>query len=106
MAIKKLKRNHDIVIKKANKGSIIVIEDKVNYIKEGKRHLADSATYQLLQGDPTSELVAYITRIASELYNARDIDKYTQKFITPPKTRTQCLYFLKNSIKTRIRSDP
>lgn len=95
-ALKKLKHNRDIVIKKADKGSVIVVQNKIDYIQEGEQHLSDQTTYQLLPGDSTNTLIHYITTLASELFHAGYIDKYTSSFLSPPEeARTQCIYFLK-----------
>lgn len=45
IALKKLKHNTSISIKRADKGSVIVIEDKTTYILEGRKHLDDPSTY-------------------------------------------------------------
>ena len=39
-----LQPNTDIVIKKADKGSCIVVQDRRSYVSEGKSHLDDTST--------------------------------------------------------------
>ena len=41
---------------KANKGSIIVVQDRKTYIGEGLKHLSDEKTYKL-KGDAITKLV-------------------------------------------------
>lgn len=53
LALKSLAENKDIVINKADKGSTIVIQDLVDYVKDGETHLSDTDTYQLLTEDKT-----------------------------------------------------
>ena len=44
-ALKSLRSNKDIVIKKADKGSAVVIQNRKDYIDEGLRQLNDKAFY-------------------------------------------------------------
>ena len=48
-----LKQNTDIVIKPADKGSAVVIQNKEDYIKEGLRQLSDQNFYQEVPDDLT-----------------------------------------------------
>ena len=45
-AMTRLKENENIVIKKADKGSSIVIQNKIDYTKEGLRQLGDTKFYK------------------------------------------------------------
>ena len=95
-AFLKLRHNKEIIIKKADKGSVIVVEDKQTYINEGLKHLADTSTYKKLEGNPTPELVDHINKIIQDMHSAGYIDKYTAEYLSPPSdTRTQVMYFLK-----------
>ena len=55
-AIKSLVDNPNIVIKPADKGGKIVIQNTSDYIKEGERQLNDTTYYKRLFMDPTKEL--------------------------------------------------
>ena len=48
--IMNLKKNNEIVIKPADKGCGVVIQNRKNYIDEGERILSDQVTYKKLQG--------------------------------------------------------
>ena len=50
-----LANDTSIVIKKADKGGAIVIQNREDYIKEGERQLSDEKFYRKLDDDPTSE---------------------------------------------------
>ena len=50
----------DLVIKKADKGSWIVVQDSSTYVAEGKSHLGDSSTYKPLDADPTASIAKAI----------------------------------------------
>ena len=44
---------HELVIKKADKGSCIIVQDRSTYISEGSSHLADASTYK---SNPTASI--------------------------------------------------
>ena len=46
-AKRSLSQNRDIIIKKADKGSAVVIQNRSDYIKEGLRQLSDRNFYRL-----------------------------------------------------------
>lgn len=69
-SLTKLRMNTDIVIKKADKGSAIVILDKKDYIREAERQLGDPNYYQKLQEPIYDKTAATFTKILEEL---RDI---------------------------------
>ena len=54
--LQELGKSKDLVIKKADKGSCIVIQDRSAYAAEGKAHLADTSTYKPLDSDPTASI--------------------------------------------------
>ena len=53
--IKSLAQNTDIVIKLADKGGAIVIQDKTKYIAECQHQLSNETHYQKLDYDPTTD---------------------------------------------------
>ncbi len=55
-ALRELQKDHTIVIKKADKGSCIVVEDTSKYVEDGMQHLSDTNIYQELPTDPTPQL--------------------------------------------------
>ena len=61
-AIKSLSGNSNIIIKPADKGGKIVIQDTSDYIKECERQLNDATYYKRLFMDPTKELNEKIKR--------------------------------------------
>jgi len=54
-AMHDIKNNRSIVIKEADKGSAVVIQDRNNYVQECMRQLDNTDHYQKLDYDPTSE---------------------------------------------------
>ena len=52
MAIKTLRQDTNIVIKPADKGGAIVIQDKTSYVKEACSQLQNENFYEVLSDDP------------------------------------------------------
>lgn len=52
-ALRDLQTDMSIVIKPADKGGAIVIQNNVDYVQECERQLSDSDFYEKLSGDPT-----------------------------------------------------
>ena len=50
-----LKNNENIVIKKADKGSAVVVMNTTDYLREGYRQLSDQKFYQLKETDETEK---------------------------------------------------
>ena len=55
-AVKSLSDNDKITIKPADKGGKIVIQDTMDYIKEGEQQLNYTTYYRRLYSDPTPEM--------------------------------------------------
>ena len=53
LGLKQLSTNPEIVIKKADKGSAVVIMQTTDYLREGYRQLSDRNFYNTLTEDPT-----------------------------------------------------
>ena len=108
-ALKSLSEDHTIVIKQADKGSGIVIEDTKKYIEDGLDHLADHTIYRKIDHDPTESLAKEINQFVKYMYNRGIIDNITKDYLTfQPNSlpRTQQLYFLKKIHKNPIAVRP
>jgi len=85
----------DITIRKADKGSCIVVEDTSSYIDDGIAHL-QTIIYRMLSGDPTNSMSKSIEDFVEYLFSSNYIDKHTHSLLKPPQSpRTQRLYFTK-----------
>ena len=71
-----LKDNPDIVIKKADKGSAVVIMNTTDYLREGYRQLQDTNFYQKIPQDITNKIS---DKIAEQLIKMRSLDLITEK---------------------------
>ena len=102
LAINHLKQNKDLVIREADKGSCIVIQDKSSYISEGKQHLSDDSTYRRTSNNKTVWIAhkanwalrhhKHVGQLSSHLHNKLKVDVKT--------VRTQELYFLRKVHKS------
>ena len=62
-----------IIIKPADKGGAIVIQDKIDYINECQRQLSNETHYRKLTYDPTEELNNKILRTLRTAIHLEDI---------------------------------
>ena len=96
-ALRTLKSNPDIVIKKADKGSATVIMNKSDYIFEANRQLSNSLHYKKLNSPIYPQTAAKITKILQDL-NSKNKDLLTNKqlgYLLPPDNpRPRRLYLL------------
>ncbi|XP_067016780.1 uncharacterized protein [Acropora muricata] len=96
MAIRELKGNSEINIKKADKGTTTVIMNKQDKIREGQEQL-DNRTHYLLLDIPMAESTQErVQRIIDTLYREKHIDDMTKKWLsqTPNPPRVPLFYTL------------
>ncbi len=108
-ALKTLTSDPTLVIKNADKGSGIVVEDKQKYIEDGLEHLSDSSIYEKIDSDPTLPLAKAINKYIQHMYKKGIIDNTTKEFLSFNENnmpRTQQLYFLKKIHKNPIAVRP
>ncbi|XP_056425917.1 uncharacterized protein LOC130367520 [Hyla sarda] len=80
-ALNVLVRDHDLVIKPADKGGGVVVMDRDKYIQEAYRQLQDSSTYLKLRSDPTREINIKIKNILDEALQCNSIDKTLHDYL-------------------------
>ena len=86
-AIKELKDNPTINIKKADKGSTTVIMNKLDKIAEGQIQLDDVENYRPLATPMVEETHARVERLITELHHNDHIDTMTRKWLANPVGR-------------------
>ena len=97
-ALKRLSKNKNIVIQKADKGNTVVILDKCSYISAIEEILNDNSKFSKLDipaGKEINHIVNLEKRITSALKLLKDkeiIDKSTYKSIKPIGSRPGILY--------------
>lgn len=101
-SLHKLKSNNDIVIKKADKGSAIVILNKEDYLMEGYRQLNNTSHYKELQEPIFKETAKIIEDILSDLKNSSYIAEKQFRYLVPSKDpRPRRFYMLPKIHKPR-----
>ncbi len=79
-AIHSLSQNHQIIIKKADKGSNIVVMDTKNYIQEGLRQLSDQESYECTHEENLTEKhFNEIKKVVESLHDEKEISKKKQE---------------------------
>ena len=92
--LRKLKQNKDIVIKKADKGSSVVIMDKIEYINEGNRQLGNPKHYRQINSPLYLDTAKKITKILQELHQSQAITNKQFKYLAPPDTPRQRRFYM------------
>lgn len=67
--LRSLASDHSLVIKSADKGSGIVVEDRAKYIMDGTDHLSDPTIYEKIDSDPTLPLAEAINGYVERMYD-------------------------------------
>ena len=83
-ALRDLASDTELVIKSADKGSGIVVEDRSNYIKDGLAHLSDESVYHQIDSDPTQKLAQALNQFANSLHRNGIIDSITRDYLKFP----------------------
>ena len=96
MAIRELKRNSEINIKKADKGTTTVIMNKQDMIREGQEQLDNRTHYLPLDIPMVKSTQERVQRIIDTLYRKKHIDDMTKKWLsqTPNTPRVPLFYTL------------
>ena len=92
--ISDLAKDESIVIKKADKGGAIVIQNRKDYIAEGERQLKNGKFYTKLQEDPTTDHNTKIKTQLDAMLTRGKITKKVRNFLYLENPRTPQLYLL------------
>lgn len=101
-SLKHLMENTQITIRQADKGGSVVVQNKVDYIKEADWLLADTETYLKLRTNP---LPVYQQELESLVYEAWEngvLTKKKRQFMLPPEYSTPHFYHLPKVHKSLI----
>ena len=94
-ALKNLRKNTDIVIKPADKGSATVIMNKEDYINEGYRQLNDQRYYKKISNPIYPETAEKVTDILFDLKKKYVIDNKQYLYLKSPENpRPRQFYML------------
>jgi hypothetical protein len=105
-AIRSLTNNKNIVIKKADKGSAVVVMDIEDYITEAERQLNDVNFYIHKNQDLTTTHTAQIIGILSKLLENKEITESVFQQLSPIGSRTSRFYFLPKIHKQIVKGRP
>ena len=106
MGLAELSKNPEIVIKKADKGSAVVVMNTTDYLREGYRQLSDPNFYQRLKEDPTQKFSA---KIAETLTQMRQLNLITEKnfdFLNKDNSSEGLFYLLPKIHKKGVPGRP
>ena len=109
LAIKELQAPDQIIIKPADKGSAVVIWDRLDYLREGYRQLSDPKFYQTLDHNPTQSFSRLVSNTIEDMFQNGEIDNSVKDFLLEAICRTPECYLLhkihkKNSLGTPLTS--
>ena len=87
LTLNSLRDDTTIIIKEADKGSGVVVWDRMGYLKEAEKQLGNKETYEELSSDPVSPLISIVKGCLSRVKNRGDIPNETLEyfFINKPK---------------------
>ena len=93
-ALNELRMNDNIVIKKADKSSSIVVMNKVDYIQEATRQLSDTNYYLHTDHDLTLQHHEHIQDLLIQLHDKHEISEHIYKLLAFNNPKTPALYLL------------
>ena len=93
-AIKNLSTDKSIVIKQADKGGAVVVMNRNDYIKEGKRQLSDNKFYIQTENDLTEDHYKSIETKVNDMHIKGEIDISCYDYLTHKPVRTAQFYML------------
>lgn len=93
-ALRELMQNEDIVIRQADKGGAVVVQNKSDYIKEIERQLGDTDVYAPLQSDPTHKYSNEIKTVLKQGLQDQQISDTEFKFLLQANPIRPVMYTL------------
>ena len=93
-ALRQISNNPNIVIKPADKGGAVVIQNREDYIKEGQRQLCDPKFYKEIDTDLSLQHHREIVHILDDMLCTGQIDRSCYLYLSDDKIRTAQFYML------------
>ena len=102
-AFASLQKRTDIIIKRADKGNCVTVEDTQDYIRAAEKHLSDETKYEILPYNTTDIIYDKIQSTVLSHYLRRNLTQTQFQYASRPKEycRTQLFYTLE-----KIHKDP
>ena len=101
-ALKSLRSNKDIVIKKADKGSAVVIQNRNDYIQEGLRQLNDQNFYECVDTDLTNHHKNLVSHKVNLMLMSGEISQKWADYLVIENPRTANFYLLPKIHKGKL----
>ena len=101
-AITQLNKNHNIIIKPADKGSAVVVMNRDDYIAEGYKQLSDTNFYMKVDTDLTEHHRQLVQSYINKMYDDGEIDCTVSVYLTDRECKTSKLYLLPKIHKGKI----
>jgi peptide-methionine (R)-S-oxide reductase len=101
-ALAELTKASNIIIKPADKGSAVVIQDLCDYIDEGLRQLSDSKFYIETNTDLTHFHNEIVTSLVNYLEEQGEISRKCSRYLQNSNPRTSELYLLPKVHKNKL----
>lgn len=93
--LNKLSQNPDIIFKPADKGSSIIISDKVDYVKEAERQLDNQLHYKKLEQPVYPLIKNRINDLLSKIHRKKLLTKKELSYFkVPSESRSRIFYLL------------
>ena len=83
-----------IIIKEADKGSVVVVCEREDYLAEAKKQLDDKEVYQELRGDVEDPLEKITKKLIRKLRNRGDISHETLDYFSVSNPKLGRFYLL------------
>ena len=101
-ALDELSKNNKIIIKPADKGGSIVVQNTTDYVTEAMRQLNNSTFYERLSQNPVEQLINDRDRILDTALRDNCITKKQHEFLKVESVVTPCLYLTPKIHKSLI----
>ena len=94
-ALHELSKNHSLIIKSADKGGAVVVQNKNDYIFEANRQLADVNYYKPIPKSLVPDNTEKLTKVLKKMYAEKYITKKQLDFLAPSaNSRERHFYIL------------
>ena len=105
-SLRELSQNPEIVIKKADKGSAVVVMNTTHYLREGYRQLSDSKFYTKLGHDCTDQVATNVTKTLTKMREKGLISDKNFEHLNPANCTEARFYMLPKIHKKSVPSRP